>query len=62
MISYRKSSISAVLWEKDKTALIESALIGFSSKTLKIEEKLFSDNLADLDMFIKPCYSEIRNN
>ena len=37
---YRKSSISAVSWRKDITALIESALIEFSNKIYEIREKM----------------------
>ena len=48
---YRKSPISAVPWGKDKTALIESALIEFSNKSHEIRGKMakkstFLDNYA----------------
>ena len=48
---YRKSPISAVPWGKDKTALIESALIEFSNESHEIRGKMakkstFLDNYA----------------
>ena len=48
---YRESPISAVPWGKDKTALIESALIEFSNKNHEIRGEMakkstFLDNFA----------------